>query len=210
MHPEQFRELLSRAQAGDRAAMDSLFEATRPYMLQVARTYADPDESASDLIQDAALRAWQAVGDFRGADADDETHTMFMAWIIRIVHRVGLNAVRDRQAKRRAPTQTIVSLDPAGASESSFDHPMEPAANESSPSVNLARAEQRQIIQHVLESSLNDEDRTIVRLRFFDCLSLRQISERLQVSYDRVRERYAASMRKLERELRPQVKSDDH
>jgi RNA polymerase sigma factor (sigma-70 family) len=211
MQPEGFRQLLSQAQAGDRQAMDRLFELIRPHLALVASAYADsdrPDESTSDLIQDAALRAWQAIGEFRGAEGDDETHAMFMAWLTRIVHRVGLNAARDRQAQRRNPPQKTLSLDVAGRSEESNGPAMEPAANGPSPSGNLAGVEQRQIIQAALEQVLDDEDRTIVRLRFFDGLSLRQISERLNVTYDHVRERYRVSMRKLERELGPTMQSD--
>ena len=44
-------------------------------------------------------------------------------------------------------------------------------------------------------------DREIVRLCFFDGLSLRQIAERLQLSYDKVRQRYHRSLKVLEREL---------
>jgi DNA-directed RNA polymerase specialized sigma24 family protein len=82
MHADGFHQLLRLAQAGDRAAMDRLFELIRPHLQDVARTYADsdrPDESASDLVQEAALRAWQAIGEFRGAENDDETLAMFMA-----------------------------------------------------------------------------------------------------------------------------------
>ena len=211
MHPEGFHQLLNEARAGDRQAMDRLFELIRPHLQDVARAYADsdrPDESTSDLVQDAALRAWQAIGEFRGAEKDDDTHAMFIAWLSRIVQRVGLNAVRDRQAQRRKPPQRILSLDEAGACEESSGPAMEPAANEPSPSGNVASREQRQLIQAALDQVLDNDDRTIVRLRFFDGLSLREIAERLNVSYDRVRERYRVSMRRLERELGPTMQSD--
>jgi RNA polymerase sigma factor (sigma-70 family) len=159
-------------------------------------------------MQDAALRAWQAIGEFRGAERDSENQAAFMAWLGRIVERVGLNAIRDRQAQRRNPTRKILSLDQAGGPEETSSPAMEPVANESSPSGHLAGVEQRQIIHDALEKLLNDEDRTIVRLRFFDGLSLREISERLNVSYDHVRERYRVSMRKLERELGPTMQND--
>jgi DNA-directed RNA polymerase specialized sigma24 family protein len=45
---------------------------------------------------------------------------------------------------------------------------------------------------------------TIVRLHFFDGLSLREIAERLDLSYDQVRHRYQTTLRSLEQELGPQ------
>ena len=78
---------------------------------------------------------------------------------------------------------------------------MEPAASGPTPSANAQGDEQRQLIRAALEEILEGEDREIVRLRFFEGLSLRQISERLTLGYDHVRERYQLSMRRLEREL---------
>ena len=41
----------------------------------------------------------------------------------------------------------------------------------------------------------------IVRLRFFEGLSLRQVAGRLQLSYDKVRERFRFSVRRLQQYL---------
>jgi DNA-directed RNA polymerase specialized sigma24 family protein len=44
-------------------------------------------------------------------------------------------------------------------------------------------------------------DRQIIELCFAQKLSLREIAERLQLSYDKVRERYHAGLRFLQRQL---------
>ena len=69
--PDTFSALLLRAQSGDRRAMDLILEEFQSLLEKTASGYADPDqaaESASDLVQESKLRAWQRVGQFRGAE----------------------------------------------------------------------------------------------------------------------------------------------
>jgi RNA polymerase sigma factor (sigma-70 family) len=67
--------------------------------------------------------------------------------------------------------------------------------------MNLRTDEQARLVQAALERLADDTDRAILRLRFFDGLSLRQIAERLALSYDKVREHYQSGLGQLEREL---------
>src|SRR5437867_2287578 len=113
MRPLRFRDLVQRAQTGDRQAMDELLPIVRPWLEQSARRYVDPREpgaSTSDLVQEAWLQAWQKLDQFRGGRDDQQTLAMFRAWVSRIVRRLGLNAVRHRHAQRRKPQQKIVRL----------------------------------------------------------------------------------------------------
>ena len=57
------------------------------------------------------------------------------------------------------------------------------------------------LVQRALENIPDEADREIIRLFFFEQLSLSQIAQRLDWSYDRVRERYRQGMRQLERLL---------
>jgi RNA polymerase sigma factor (sigma-70 family) len=45
-------------------------------------------------------------------------------------------------------------------------------------------------------------DREVIRLYFFEGLSLQGIAERLDLTYDMVRDRYRRAIRQLERNLR--------
>jgi RNA polymerase sigma factor (sigma-70 family) len=56
-------------------------------------------------------------------------------------------------------------------------------------------------VKQALDELIDETSRKIVRLRFFDGLSLRQISEQLDLSYDKARELYNASLRILEQKL---------
>lgn len=110
--------------------------------------------------------------------------------------------MRDRKAQRRRPPQKIVRLQqaPTGASTSQGSA-IDPADSELSPSQNVQADEQARRVRDRLARLPDPTDREIVRLRFFEGLSLRQIADRLQLSYDQVRDRYQHSMRRLERDL---------
>lgn len=80
MPPGGFHDLVRRAQAGDRQAMERLLELVRPHLENLAGGYADPAEpaeSTSDLVQSVLVRAWQNIEQFRGGAGDDETFAMF-------------------------------------------------------------------------------------------------------------------------------------
>ncbi len=204
MASEEFDDLVRRAQAGDRASLDRLLETFRPQMERIAREYSDPAdsvESVSDLIQEAQLRAWQRVAQFRGGANGSQTEPMFQAWIGQIVRTVALNLIeaRNRQ-RRRPPGGGLQRL--GGSSESSGAGAAEPPGSESTPSAQARKGEEFQIIQQALEKVPDEVGREIVRLRVLEEISFQEIADRLDLTYDQVRERYHATLRKLERHLR--------
>ena len=200
---ERFQELIVRARSGEREAMDSLLAVLRPHLEMLAREYADPgraEGSAADLVQEAWLRAWQKLDQFQGGASDEETLAKFRVWVEQIVHRLGLNARRDRNAQRRRPQgRAIVHLSSAGGS--SRPRGASPPAAGPTPSANVRQDEEAELVRTALARLPEPLDREILRLRVFEGVSLRQIAERLEISYDKVRERYKVSLRILEREL---------
>ena len=119
--PPGFHDLVRRAQAGDKEAMDKVLVILQPYLAKMARPYADPSrpaESTSDLLQESCLRAWQKLGSFDGGENDEETFAMFRGWIAQIVKRLGLNAQRDHKRQKRSPPKKIVPIREGGAGPS--------------------------------------------------------------------------------------------
>jgi RNA polymerase sigma factor (sigma-70 family) len=203
--PQTVEALIASAQAGDAGAMDQLLELLRPYLEKLARDYADPDhasESTSDLVQESWLRAWQRLGQFSGGVAGEETLPMFRAWVGQIVHRLGLNRQRDRRAQRRQPAgRRIIPLAQEGYRSEAGDGAAFPEAGGPTPSAAASLDEEAHLVHQAIDSLADGIDRAIIRLRFFESLSLRQVAERLQLSYDQVRDRFRASMSILERRL---------
>src|SRR5215472_7363105 len=126
-----FHDLLARAHDGDRTAIDELLARIRPWIEQMARQHAPrqtADGSVSDLVQEAWLRAWQKLDQFQGGGDEAQSLAMFRAWLARIVSRLGLNAVRDGNARQRTPPGTLLRLDGLGAGDSAAS--LDPSAAE--------------------------------------------------------------------------------
>ena len=196
---------LRLAQNGDRLALERLLAALRPRLEQLARGYPEPGgsrESTADLAQEGAVRIWQKLDQFQGGEDDAQTLAMFHDWVARIVRHLAVDGQRERHAQRREPPGGLRHLPTAEAGESSSGGGgIDPAASGPTPSANLQADEQARLIRAALERIPDATDREMVRLCFFEGLSLRQIAERLNLTYDKVRERYHHSLRLLEREL---------
>ena len=92
------------AQSGDREAFDRLVERHQRDIYRLCYRYVNNHEDASDLAQDSFLKAYRAIGRFRGDSA-------FATWLYRIAVNTCLNF---RSAKRMVQEELSESLaDPA-------------------------------------------------------------------------------------------------
>ncbi len=208
MDVEGFGALIRRAQEGDSRSLEELLVSMRPYLAKVAGGFADSSRasgSASDLIQEAELRAWRGLGRFRGGSGDVETQAKFRTWLVQIVRRISLDRGRARNtAKRRARGRRIQSLDEpgSGSTRGSGASRLEPLAAGPSPSAALEETERSALVRRALEAVGDPTDREVIRLYFFEQLSLPAIAGRLDMTYDRARESCRRGIRCLERRLR--------
>ena len=69
------------------------------------------------------------------------------------------------------------------------------------PSANVRAEEQAALVRAALAKVPDETDRALLRLRFFEGLSLRQAARQLGVSYDAARERYRRALTRLEGDL---------
>ena len=90
---DELAELVARAKTGDRQAFDELVTATYADAFTLATRLMGNEEDASDVVQDAYLRAFRAVGRFRG-DA------RFTTWLYRIVANCAATALGRRSRHR--------------------------------------------------------------------------------------------------------------
>ncbi len=201
-----FQGLVDRARDGDRKAMDLVLERLRPYLVQLARRYADrgrPDESTSDLLQESCLRAWQKMPTFAGGNDDAETFAMFRAWISQIVRRRGIQSRRARSAKGRIPQDKIVRLkSPSSGVTTTRSAGNEPPAKGASPSTNARTRELSDRLRELLRKLADRQAATIVEMRFFDEFTIAEIARKLDLGYDQVRDQYRGTMQRLTWEIK--------
>ena len=140
--------------------------------------------------------AWQKLDQFQGTDDEEQARTMFRAWLGRLVSRLNLNA-QPTVGERRSPPGKLLPLQQNGSSAL----PCDPSAAEPTPSANAQATEQARLVHEALERLPDGHDREIVRLRFFEGVSLRQIAEHLGCSHETTRQRYHVLMDRLQCEL---------
>src|SRR5258706_10356940 len=86
-------ELVARAQRGDRAAFGELMRRYRPRVYALALHLTGDGHDADDVAQEAFLRAYRSLGEFRAA-------AEFFTWVYRIAVNLSLNVKRAKGRRR--------------------------------------------------------------------------------------------------------------
>ena len=147
------RELVVRAQRGDREAFTDLVAMSLPRLDAVARLILRDPDLAKDAVQNGLLRGWRDLPALRDPDRFD-------AWIRRLVVRACLDELRSQ--RRRPMTATV----------SDVGHQIEPDASS-------AVADQDQLERAFRR--LRPEDRAILVLRHYLDLSVPDIADALRI-----------------------------
>jgi RNA polymerase sigma-70 factor, ECF subfamily len=89
-------ELVAAAREGDRAAFEALVRATMADTYTLALRLTGDEEDARDVVQEAYLRAYRAIGRFRGDAA-------FTTWLYRITANCASTSLGRRSRHRHEP-----------------------------------------------------------------------------------------------------------
>lgn len=145
--------------------MEELFLALESPLLRYARSLAATQEMAEDLVQEAFMRLQAQFSQVRSPSS----------WLYRTVHNLALN--------QRRSDQKIVSLEPAPdqvASSNSDLWDVRPLPDEQ-----IASREAASLLNLNLKN-LDACSQEIIRLKFTENLSYKQISERTGLSVSNV------------------------
>lgn len=187
-----FSALLREARDGSGAALGTLLESCRPYLLLVANSELDPrlrpKGGASDLVQDAFVRAKHAFGQFEG-----NTEPELLRWLRAILlHRISNFSRSFRNTDKRRIDQEVSLEGTQARTPGSWQLP----APSPSPSDQLKRAEDAQLVQDAL-ASLPEPDLTIVRLRYEEDRSFEEIAEATKLTVAAVQKRWYRAIERL-------------
>ena len=86
-------ELIREAQAGSRAAFDTLVRQYEHQVLRLALHLTGSEHDAEDIYQEAFLKAYRYIGNFR-------FECSFYTWIYRIVTNLCLDQLRRKKTRR--------------------------------------------------------------------------------------------------------------
>ena len=180
-------ELVKRVQRGDSAAFDLLVRKYQHRIAGLIGRYVHDWSEVQDVAQDTFIRAYRAIGNFRG-DAQ------FYTWL----HRIAVNTAKNHlvSAGRRPPTGDI---DVADAEQ--FDSGIRLRDNDT-PERELMRQEVEQTVLRAVQA-LPEELREAITLREVEGMSYEDIAERMDCPIGTVRSRIFRAREAIDLELQP-------
>ncbi|HNV06868.1 MAG: RNA polymerase sigma factor RpoE [Dokdonella sp.] len=179
--------LVERVQKGDKRAFDLLVRKYQHKIVSVVTRYVSDWSEAQDVAQEAFIRAYRALGAFRGDSA-------FYTWIYKIAINTAKNHLVSRG--RRPPIGDIAIEDAVlldGASQ---------LRERATPERELLRQEIEQTVFGTVEE-LPEELRTAITLREVDGLSYEEIAEAMNCPIGTVRSRIFRAREAIDEKLRP-------
>ncbi len=184
------RQLVQRAQRGDKRAFELLVEKYQRKLARLlSRFIRDPAE-VEDVTQEAFIKAYRALPAFRGDSA-------FYTWL----YRIGINTAKNylMAMGRRAPTSTEVEAEDAEG----FDEG-EQLRDINTPESLLLSNEIAETVNSTIEK-LPEELRKAIQMREIEGMSYEDIAQAMDCPIGTVRSRIFRAREAIDAELRPLV-----
>ncbi|MCG6952114.1 MAG: RNA polymerase sigma factor RpoE [Betaproteobacteria bacterium] len=184
------RQLVERAQRGDKRAFELLVDKYQRRLGRLlSRFIRDPSE-VEDVMQEAFIKAYRALPAFRGDSA-------FYTWL----YRIGINTAKNYLAAmgRRAPTSTDLEAEEA---ESHVDG--ERLRDLNTPENLMLSREIADTVNSTIDS-LPEELRTAIQLRELEGMSYEEIAGIMGCPIGTVRSRIFRAREAIAERLRPLI-----
>jgi RNA polymerase sigma-70 factor (ECF subfamily) len=185
-------ELVKRVQRGDSAAFDLLVRKYQHRIAALIGRYVPDWAECQDLAQDTFIRAYRAIGNFRG-DAQ------FYTWL----HRIN-TAKNHLVATNRRPPGADIDVDDAEQYDAGVR-----LRDSDTPERELMRQQLEQTVMRAVEG-LPEELRLAITLREVDGLSYEEIATRMDCPIGTVRSRIFRAREAIDQQMRPLLEADDN
>jgi RNA polymerase sigma-70 factor (ECF subfamily) len=179
--------LVERVQKGDKKAFDVLVLKYQNKIIQLVNRYVHDPEEARDVAQDAFIKAYKAVGRFRGDSA-------FYTWL----YRIAINTAKNHLVAggRRPPNSDIDAQD-----AEQYDGAMG-LKEYATPERLLLKDEIEALIAKAIDE-LPDDLRTAIILRELEGLSYEEIAQTMDCPIGTVRSRIFRARDAIDTRLKP-------
>jgi len=187
------QELVERVQSGEKAAFDILVRKYEHKLANVISRYIHDQSEVLDVAQDAFIKAYRALPNFRGDSA-------FYTWL----YRIAINTAKNHlvAASRRPPKNDVDALEAeqfeAGSGLKEYATPERLAL----------RSELAGTIQDAIEE-LPEELRVAIVLRELEGLSYEEIANAMECPIGTVRSRIFRARDAIDRQIRPLLDETD-
>ncbi len=161
--------LVARASAGDDGAFEELVLKYQDRVYGLALRLTRRPEEAEDVTQEAFLKAYRALGDFKGRSA-------FYTWLFRITFNSAHS--RLRTLGRRHSREKVVSFGSGGAdpSDEGGSYTAEPVSTDPEPVAVLESADAAERVKQAIDD-LTPDNRSAIVLREVEGLSYDEIAD---------------------------------
>ncbi len=173
--PSDIDILVKQAASGDTYAFGELVKKYEKMVYNLAYQYSGNREDAFDISQEVFIKAWRAIGTFRG-------DCSFSTWIYRITK----NAYLDFSMKSARRETLSLNVTDDDGEDKSLDIVN---TDESTSPEDVAEKNERETALHSAIASLGDEHREIIVLREFEGYSYDDIASMLGLELGTVKSR---------------------
>ena len=181
--------LVERVQKGDKRAFDLLIQKYQHRIVSLVTRYVSDTSEAQDVAQEAFIKAYRAIGRFRGDSA-------FYTWLYRIAINTAKNWIVAKN--RRPPASDIDAVD-------AEQYGVSPRLKETStPENELLREEIERTVYDTI-AGLPEDLRTAIMLREMDGMSYEEIATTMECPIGTVRSRIFRAREASDEKLKPLV-----
>ena len=182
------QQLVQRAQRGDLRAFDLLVLKYQGRIVALVGRYVSDAGEVEDVTQEAFIKAYRALGKFRGDSA-------FYTWL----YRIAANAAKNHLvAKGRRPGADATIEDAEGFDEGGM------LSESASPEALAMGGELAEVVESAL-NALPDELKAALMLREFDGLSYDDIADVLGCPVGTVRSRIFRAREAIDQRVKEQI-----
>ncbi|MBQ7897353.1 MAG: sigma-70 family RNA polymerase sigma factor [Clostridia bacterium] len=172
---------LEKARCGDGEAFGELVRFYESFVYNTAYGFMLNPDDAFDVAQDAFLKAWRGIKDFKGSSA-------FSTWL----YRITVNTAKDALALKKKRGAELSSTLEEGEI---LDTP-----DLNTPETAFIEKESREELKRAIDS-LDDSMREIIILRELNEMSYEEISEALDTELGTVKSRLSRAREKLREKI---------
>ncbi len=186
-------ELVAKVQRGDKVAFDFLVIKYQHKIIQLVNGYVKDPSEAQDVAQEVFIKAYRALGNFRGEAA-------FYTWLYKIAINTAKNYLLSR-ARRNSNSHVDIQ----------DDEVLEQAQqlrNIETPERQLLNEEIIDTIKAVIDN-LPEDMRTAIILREFEGMSYEEIAEAMDCPVGTIRSRIFRARDAIDSKLNPLLEHGD-
>lgn len=183
------QRLVKRVQQGDKRAFDLLVLKYQHKIVSVVYRYVRESADVQDIVQEAFIKAYRALANFRGDSA-------FYTWM----YRIAINTAKNYLVSRgRRPPATDIDVEDA-----EFLSPSDHLRDLDTPEANLFSGQLHDAVHEAI-AQLPEDLRSAVTLREFDGLSYEEIAEVMACPVGTVRSRIFRAREAIDKVVQPML-----